>query len=423
MKKIFACILFIFICSITLQAKNPNELTVWLLGNSGPGVKNALPDFNKKYPNIDVNLQVFGWNDLMPKLQAALTAGSGAPDVVEIFTNTMPRFLGTGAFMPINKQVEPFLNDIASFGMLETNDAAGNIYGLSWSASPNLLFYRSDILEAEGVDPASLKTWEDLIKVGKKVTHNNQYMFLTASQATYPQYWNYFTGMLSQLGGSPFDINGNISINNNDNALKVLKTMDAINKAKISLDVDSWWTPAFGAALKSGKLASFVTGAFHVSILKKTAPEASGLWRIQLAPTIAGGHKSGLFAGGARTVAITSQSENQNAAWNFIQYMMLDENGIQATWEGGAIIPSYNPIFGATYFDDPDPYYGNQNVGRIIMNGLATLDGQEWNSGPIPSGMMSNEIVGSQLRSLMTNKITPEEGVDKILEGMGNNMP
>ena len=109
--------------------------------------------------------------------------------------------------------------------------------------------------------------------------------------------------------------------------------MDAINKAKISLDVDSWWTPAFGAALKSGKLASFVTGAFHVSILKKTAPEASGLWRIQLAPTIDGGHKSGLFAGGARTVAITSQSENQDAAWNFIHYMMLDENGIKATWE------------------------------------------------------------------------------------------
>ena len=111
-------------------------------------------------------------------------------------------------------------------------------------------------------------------------------------------------------------------------------------------------------------------------------------------------------------MAITSQSENQDAAWNFIQYMMLDENGIQATWEGGAIIPSYNPIFGATYFDDPDPYYGNQNVGRIIMNGLATLDGQEWYSGPIPSGMMSNEIVGSPLRSLMTNKITPEEGID-----------
>ena len=47
MKKIIACILFIFVCSITLQAKNHNELTVWLLGNSGPGVKNALPDFNK----------------------------------------------------------------------------------------------------------------------------------------------------------------------------------------------------------------------------------------------------------------------------------------------------------------------------------------------------------------------------------------
>ena len=230
-------------------------MKVYLCSFASPDLKLSVNRFVKqsKALNFYKEIKVFGWNDLMPKLQAALTAGSGAPDVVEIFTNTMPRFLGTGAFMPINKQVEPFLNDIASFGMLETNDAAGNIYGLSWSASPNLLFYRSDILEAEGVDPASLKTWDDLIKVGKKVTHNNQYMFLTASQATYPQYWNYFTGMLSQLGGSPFDINGNITINSNENALKVLKTMDAINKAKISLDVDSWWTPAFGAALKSGK--------------------------------------------------------------------------------------------------------------------------------------------------------------------------
>lgn len=405
------------------QESEPVELVVWALGNSGPGIENALPGFKEKYPNVDVDLQVFGWNDLLPKLQATLTAGEGAPDVVEIFSNQVVEFGGSGVFTPLNDRIEPYRDNLTSFALLDSIAEDGNIYALVWDVSPSLLYYRSDIFEAEGIDPATLQTWDDLIAAGEKVTHDDQYMFLTASQATYPQYWNYFTGMLSQYGGSPFDAQGNITINESDNALKVLQTMEAIDQAEIALDVDSWWTPAFEGAIKSGNLASFASGAFHISILKGVDPESEGLWRVQLAPTFADGEKTGIFVGGGRGLVIPTQTKNPDEAWAFIEYVMLTPEGVQATWEGGAILPVYAPAYEATYFDEPDPYYGDQAVGRIIIDGLEKLDGHQWFTGPISSAMMSNEIVGPQLRALMLNEVDAQTALEAILSEMEANKP
>jgi lactose/L-arabinose transport system substrate-binding protein len=399
-------------------AEEPVTLSVWVLGNSGPGIENALPGFNEKYPNVEIDMQVFGWNDLMPKLQAALTAGTGAPDVVEVFSNSIGQFVDTGAFLPLTDYVAPYKDDYTSFAFLDVMDANGDVYAVVWSISPGLLFYRSDIFEAEGVDPTSLETWDDLIEVGKTVTHDDQYMFLTASQSTQPQYFNYFAGMLSQLGGSPFDAADNLTINDNDNLLKVMQTMEDIDRAEISMDVDAWWTPAFEAALKSGQVASFATGAFHISILEAVAPEAAGLWRVQLAPGIEGGNVAGPFTSGGRGLVIPSLSENQDSAWQFIEYMTTDEKGIQDTWEGGAITPSYVPAFEADYFNDPIPYYGDEAVGTVLIEGLKAMDGVMWNTGPIPSGIMANEIVGPELRALMLNEEDAQEATDKILAGM-----
>lgn len=399
------------------------DLVVWMLGNSGPGIENALPGFQEQYPNVNIDLQTFGWNDLLPKLQATLTARSGAPDVVEVFSNQIPSFIESGAFVALNDRIEPHENDLASYAYLDSVDGDGNIYSIVWNISPMLLFYRSDIYEAEGVDPASLHTWEQYIEAGEQVTHDEQFMFLTASQSTQPQYFNYFTGMLSQLHGSPFDASGNITINEGDRALRVLQMMEAIDRAEISMDVDAWWTPAFEAAIKSGNLASFVSGAFHFSILPQVDPESEGLWRVQLAPTFEDGAATGVFTGGGRGLMIPSQSQNQDAAWSFIEYMMLNEEGVQATWEGGAILPVYKPAFDAAYFSEPDPYFGGQQTGQIMVDGLRALDGHQWFSGMIPSGIMANEIVGAQLRALMIDEIDAETALENILADMEANQP
>jgi len=170
-------------------------------------------------------------------------------------------------------------------------------------------------------------------------------------------------------------------------------------------------------------LATFVSGTFHVPILKGVDPDSAGIWRIQLAPTFPDGKATGFFVGGGRGLLIPKQTKNQDAAWSFIEYMMLTPEGIKATWEGGGITPSYKPAFDADYFDKTDPYYGDQPVGRIIVDGLKQLDGQQWFSGPIPSGIMANEIVGPQLRSLMLNEIDAQTALDAILAGMEENLP
>jgi ABC-type glycerol-3-phosphate transport system substrate-binding protein len=74
------------------------------------------------------------------------------------------------------------------------------------------------------------------------------------------------------------------------------------------------------------------------------------------------------------------------------------------------------PAFSDPVFDEPDPYYGGQPVGRIVLNGLMKIHNKvEWHTGPVDSGQMSSEIMGPELRKLMTGEELPQEALDNAL--------
>ncbi|MEK1831693.1 extracellular solute-binding protein [Priestia megaterium] len=43
------------------------------------------------------------------------------------------------------------------------------MYGFPFDAGPTGVFYRTDYFEKAGVDPNSIKTWDDYIAAGKKI--------------------------------------------------------------------------------------------------------------------------------------------------------------------------------------------------------------------------------------------------------------
>ncbi len=44
----------------------------------------------------------------------------------------------------------------------------GKLYGLDTHVGTTVMFYNMDIMKKAGVDPASIKTWEDYRRAGKK---------------------------------------------------------------------------------------------------------------------------------------------------------------------------------------------------------------------------------------------------------------
>ncbi|TIO99169.1 MAG: extracellular solute-binding protein, partial [Mesorhizobium sp.] len=59
---------------------------------------------------------------------------------------------------------------------LEVGDKA---YAMPWDSGPVAVFYRRDFYEKAGVDPASIKTWDDFIAAGKKIQAANPGVIMT----------------------------------------------------------------------------------------------------------------------------------------------------------------------------------------------------------------------------------------------------
>ena len=55
----------------------------------------------------------------------------------------------------------------------------GKAYAMPCDSGPVAMFYRRDFYEKAGVDPASIKTWDDFIAAGKKVMEANPGVTMT----------------------------------------------------------------------------------------------------------------------------------------------------------------------------------------------------------------------------------------------------
>src|SRR5690606_8969319 len=95
--------------------------------------------------------------------------------------------------------------------------------------------------------------------------------------------------------------------------------------------------------VNQGKVASFPLGSFGARELKNVFPDQAGKWRATKMPL---GINVGL---GGSTFVIPSQSNNKDAAWALVEWMMTAEeawkvfsvNSVQSAWKHIAEMPWY----------------------------------------------------------------------------------
>jgi len=154
------------------QAAPAGEITVWSWNIAAEALDMLVPDFNKKYPDVKVTVVNMGNGDVYDKTLAGCAAGgTDLPDVVtienseaEIQWAQFPDCFANLKEFGVEKYVDKF----PAFKWTELM-AGDGIYSLPWDSGPTVVFYRRDIYEQAGVDPASIKTWDDFIAAGKKI--------------------------------------------------------------------------------------------------------------------------------------------------------------------------------------------------------------------------------------------------------------
>jgi multiple sugar transport system substrate-binding protein len=189
------------------------------------------------------------------------------------------------------------------------------------------MVYNKDYLAAAGVDPASIKTRDDMLTACQAIKDAGAAEFCFSPSAKYPGNFNYNWGTIVQsMGGDFFDAEGNPIFQNGDAALKawefLKKGVDEgyFDPAGVALDdyetliefgagttaflLDSTWSAT--QATKNPDLST-VTEAADIMLVPGSEGVPSGSW---------------LYAGG---LGLMKSSEHKEEAKKFLAYLTSEE--------------------------------------------------------------------------------------------------
>ena len=159
------------------------KITVWSWNIGAKSLEANVPGFNAKHPNVEVVVEMIGNQQVFDRQLAACAAGGGGlPDVIsienaeaEIFWSRFPDCTTNLRELGYTEEISKGFPDFKRVE-LEVGDKA---YAMPWDSGPVVMFYRRDLYEKAAIDPATIKTWDDFIDAGEKISKANPGVVMT----------------------------------------------------------------------------------------------------------------------------------------------------------------------------------------------------------------------------------------------------
>ena len=386
------------------------KVTVWAWEPLDGAFNAVVPEFQKKYPKIQVEVVNVPWDDIHTKLTAAIEAGSGGPDLCAVEGYIMPSFAGPGV-MDLTKKLEPYRSQIAP-GKFNEIESEGKLWGIPSDPPPGALIYRADIFEEAGLKELPTQ-WEEFLKVvGEKVVKpGERYLFGMDGENSPTFYW--WRPLAAQLGTGYFGKDGSVAFGSPE-AIRVTKWMyDAQNTYEYALKgVNYWESPAWWSTLKDSKVVAAIAAPWMVAMLKQEVPEQAGKWKALPMPVWEKDNPQSAMLGGASCV-IPAISKNQELAWAFAEFAMLSKEGCVAQYKASGIWPSYLPSFDDAIFDEQDEYFGGQKLSRLYGDLTKGVSGVYYTRN---FSEVDQNAVRPHLFKIFNNEEKLEEGMKKAAE-------
>jgi lactose/L-arabinose transport system substrate-binding protein len=348
------------------------EITAWSWNIAASSLESVVEGFNAKYPDVKVTVEDLGNQQVFDRLLAGCAAGgSGLPDVVSIENHEAEIFWAQFPDCFTDLKTLGYTDEIASgFPQfkrteLEVGDIA---YAMPWDSGPAVMFYRRDFYEKAGVDPDSIKTWDDFIAAGKKVMEANPGVVMTQGDLNTDTEW---TRMLAnEQGCSYFADDGQSITVNQPTCVAALEKIKEIVDAGLMTAAD--WNEKIQANT-AGIVASQLFGAWYEGTIRSTAPaDQAGNWGVYLMPSLTPDGARAANIGGS-SLAIPASSDNKEAAWAYVNYALGTNEGQVTMLREYGLVPSLLSALEDPFVNEPLPFWGDQPVWQVVLDRLEKI--------------------------------------------------
>ncbi|MEV1238568.1 ABC transporter substrate-binding protein [Nonomuraea sp. NPDC050022] len=347
----------------------PAELTFWTWVT---GIEKTVARFTTKYPNIKVNVVNAGQSaDQYTKLQTAIKAGSGAPDVAQIEYFALPQFALAKQVVNLADYGAASLKDKfadSAWGQVAIN---GGVYGVPQDTGPMAMFYRKDIFDKLKIKPPA--TWAEFVDAAKKIKAADSGSFITSID---PGDAGGVDSLIWQAGGAPFKTSGESSVSvklDSDPGVKQwVGTMSTLLGEKL-VDPQPGWTDEWWKGMGSGKYAVWLTGAWAPNGIINSIPKTKGKWAVAPMPQYDAAKPMNAENGGS-SVAVIPQSKNIPAAVAFAQWLNSDPEAVKSLNTEAGLFPATKVLLDdPTFRDAPQEFFGGQKINQVLSDASAAV--------------------------------------------------
>jgi multiple sugar transport system substrate-binding protein len=354
---------------------------------------------------IQVEFIQMSWDEVANKVLTDLAAGGGTYDVIEFDNGWVAKFAAADWVEPLGAYADQAYLDSLVPGLLGTFTKDGEVLGIPWNNDTRFFFYNQDMLDQAGIQ-APPKTWSEVLADSQKLKD--------AGVVEYPvtEYWNQewalansFAFYLYSFGTDYFSADGTVTINKPAAVealtfmVDMLRTQQIVDPSAVTLSQE-----AAADLLYSGNAAFFFQGPPVTQNYADDASRSSVVGQVKAAEWLPGKSET---AQATLTLpeafAIPKASQNKDAAWQYIHYMISPERDRERAEKLGSL-----PLFSAL-FSDPQllqkyPYWEQ-------------FGAQSAKARPLPQVEWYDELVQTTIvavQKALLNIDSPQQAADDI---------
>lgn len=334
MKKMFACVLTILmVCSVFLFAGGQKETgTVKLSLWSGypemePFYRYAADEYQKAHPNVEITVLTHPLREFEQKLSATIPSDTAA-DIVEISTYSMRKFVEAG-MIPVNP--DALMKFISTPGRytdftLNNNVYEGQAFGVPLFQGKTALYWNTKMFHEAGLTRAP-ETLDEMYEYAKKLAvfdargtlvRSGHSLRLSGQGSGIAEKWWF---VLHPMGGTILEEGKeagkyHAGYNNEAGRRALSYYLDAVHKDKW----DSFNIKHDAEAFELEQTAMFFRESWVVGDIAQKAPNLA--YSTAFVPSdVQWGRITN-----TQNLYVTRSSKNSEIAWDFIQFLISDDN-------------------------------------------------------------------------------------------------
>ena len=379
--------------------------------------KKVLPEFERQH-GVRVGLQLVDMRALQTRLQNAMLAGTEVPDLVEIPDGSIGYFtrgpLKDVGFLDLTERIEhEDYRPRIVHSRFSKWESRGRLFAVPHDVHPVMLVYRSDLLEALGIDAEKLDTWEAFVAAGQKVRQDfdgdgvvDRHMIDLPSAGGFG-----LTILLTQRGIGLFGSQGEVTFN----VPLTVETMvwylhQTHGPQKISTECG--WGQSLMKAMTDGLALFYIAPDWRSYLIQTDVPNLRG--KMKLLPLPAwekGGRRTSVWGGTG--LAITRASPKQDLAWALAKFLYFNPTELGKRFTETNILPPFKDAWDLSEFQAPSEFYSGQRLGAEYAK-LAPETPPVWDS-PY-SGVAEGKVSEVFLRAVGHYEQRGDKGLRELIQ-------